>query len=190
MIFRAIKFVAEAHSGQYRKGTNIPYISHLMNVMKILCETGCEKEVITAGILHDVVEDTSVTIEQVERIFGNRVATLVKDASEPDHLRQGLDAKISWRLRKQHTIDFISREASLDQLIVACADKLDNIEAIRQDAISKGEKVWERFNVPKADQQWYYKTVAAEMEKRGIEFGKPLQMLSERLTKSVIEVFG
>ena len=189
MIFRAIKFVAEAHSGQYRKGTNIPYISHLMNVMKILCETGCEKEIITAGILHDVVEDTSVTIEQVERIFGNRVAILVKGASEPDHLRQGLDAKISWRLRKQHTIDFISREATLDQLLVSCADKLDNIEAIRQDAISKGEKVWERFNVPKADQQWYYKTVAAAMEKKSQESVGPLNNLARKLTQTVNEVF-
>jgi len=138
--------------GMTRFVSPIGYLCCLKNVMKILCETGCEIEVITAGILHDVVEDTSVTIEQVECIFGNRVATLVKGASEPDHLRQGLDAKISWRLRKQHTIDFISQEASLDQLLVACADKLDNIEAIRQDAISKGEKVWERFNVPKADQ--------------------------------------
>src|SRR5665647_24789 len=73
MVFKAIKFVADAHQGQYRKGTNIPYISHLMNVMKILCENGCDKEIITAGILHDVVEDTSVTIEQVERLFGKRV---------------------------------------------------------------------------------------------------------------------
>ncbi len=141
MIFRAIKFVAEAHIGHYRKGTNIPYISHLMNVMKILCESGCDKDVITAGILHDVVEDTAVTIDQVERLFGKRVAAIVTGASEPDSMRKGTDEKTSWRLRKQHTIEFVAREASLEQLLVSCADKLDNSEAIKQDYVSAGEKL-------------------------------------------------
>ena len=77
MIFRAIKFAADAHEGHYRKGTNIPYISHLMNVMKILCENNCSDEVVVAGILHDVVEDTPITIEQVERKFGKTVADMV-----------------------------------------------------------------------------------------------------------------
>ena len=190
MVFRAIKFVAEAHQGQYRKGTNIPYISHLMNVMKILCENGCDKEIITAGILHDVVEDTSVTIEQVERLFGKRVATIVTVASEPDHDRNGKDEKTSWRLRKQHTIEFVNHEATLEQLLVSCADKLDNAEAIRQDFILKGEKLWERFNAPKSDQQWYYTTLAAAFMQRSTEFGEPFSQLSQRLTDTVNEVFG
>ena len=151
MVFRAIKFVAEAHQGQYRKGTNIPYISHLINVMKILCENGCDKEIITAGILHDVVEDTSVTLEKVERLFGKRVATMVTGASEPEHMRNGKDGKTSLRLRKQHTIEFVAREAMLEQLLVSCADKLDNAEAIKQDFDQIGEKLWERFNAPKSD---------------------------------------
>jgi len=189
MVFRAIKFVAEAHQGQYRKGTNIPYISHLMNVMKILCENGCDKEVITAGILHDVVEDTSVTIEQVERIFGKRVAIMVTGASEPEHMRNGKDGKTSWRLRKQHTIEFVTREATVEQLLVLCADKLDNAEAIRQDFVLKGEKLWERFNAPKSDQQWYYTTLAAAFDQRSKEFGEPLSNLSKKLTRTVNEVF-
>ena len=190
MVFKAIKFVAEAHQGHYRKGTNIPYISHLMNVMKILCENGCDKEIITAGILHDVVEDTSVTIEQVEHLFGKRVATLVAGASEPEHMRNGKDEKTSWRLRKQHTIEFVTREATLEQLLVSCADKLDNAEAIRQDFARIGEKIWERFNAPKPDQQWYYTSLAAAFEQRSTEFGEPLSKLSQRLTNTINEVFG
>jgi (p)ppGpp synthase/HD superfamily hydrolase len=189
MVFRAIKFVAKAHQGQYRKGTNIPYISHLMNVMKILCENGCDKEIITAGILHDVVEDTSVTIEQVERLFGKRVATLVEGASEPDHMRKGKDGKTSWWLRKQHTIEFITKEATLEQLLVSCADKLDNAEAIRQDYVQNGEKLWERFNAPKSDQQWYYTTLAIAFEQRSKELGEPLNHLSQRLSQTVNEIF-
>jgi len=190
MVFRAIKFVAEAHQGQYRKGTNIPYISHLMNVMKILCENGCDKEIITAGILHDVVEDTSVTLEKVERLFGKRVATMVTGASEPEHMRKGKDGKTSWRLRKQHTIEFIMHEATLDQMLVTCADKLDNAEAIRQDFARIGEKIWERFNAPKSDQQWYYTSLAAAFDQRSTEFGEPLSKLSQELTSTINEVFG
>jgi len=190
MVFRAIKFVADAHQGHYRKGTNIPYISHLMNVMKILCEIGCDKEIITAGILHDVVEDTSVTIEQVERLFGKRVAELVMGASEPEHLRNGKDAHTSWQLRKQHTIAFILKEATPDQLIVSCADKLDNAESIKHDLALKGEKVWERFNASKSDQQWYYTNIAASFEQRSKETGGHLSHLSMRLTRTVNEVFG
>jgi len=190
MVFKAIKFVAEAHQGQYRKGTNIPYISHLMNVMKTLCEIGCDKEIVTAGILHDVVEDTSVTIEEVERKFGQRVANLVTGASEPDYLRKGKDEKTSWRLRKQHTIEFVTRDATLEQLLITCADKLDNAEAIRQDFARIGEKIWERFNAPKSDQQWYYTTLAAAFEQRSTEFGEPLNKLSQKLTITINEVFG
>ena len=189
MVFKAIKFVAEAHQGQYRKGTNIPYISHLISVMKILCQSGCDKEIITAGILHDVIEDTSVTIEQVERLFGKRVATMVTGASEPDHNGNGKDEKTSWRLRKQHTIEFVTREANLDQLLVSCADKLDNAVAIREDFVMVGEKLWERFNAPKSDQQWYYITLASAFEKRSIEFGEPLSLLSQKLSETVQIIF-
>jgi (p)ppGpp synthase/HD superfamily hydrolase len=190
MVFKAIKFVAQAHQGHYRKGTNIPYISHLMNVMKILCEIGCDKEVITACILHDVVEDTSVSIEEVERIFGKRVATIVEGVSEPDPIRNGPNGKGPWKLRKQHTIEFITKEATLEQLLVSCADKVDNTESIRQDFILNGEKLWERFNAPKGDQQWYYTSVAAAFEQRSNEFGESLRGISRKLTDNVNVVFG
>ena len=186
----AFRYAHKLHAAQTRKGTPIPYISHLMNVMKILCENGCDKEIITAGILHDVVEDTSVTIEQVERLFGKRVATMVTGASEPDQMRKGKDEKTSWPLRKQHTIEFITREATLEQLLVSCADKLDNITAIKQDFVLKGEKLWERFNAPKSDQKWYYTALSSAFEQRSKEFGEPLNYLSQRLTNTVNEIFG
>ena len=86
MIFEAIRFAAEAHSGQYRKGTNIPYISHLINVMKILCENNCKEEIIVAGVLHDVLEDTPVKVEELEANFGTEVAFLVIGATETEKL--------------------------------------------------------------------------------------------------------
>jgi (p)ppGpp synthase/HD superfamily hydrolase len=189
MVFRAIIFAAKAHQGQYRKGTNLPYISHLMNVMKTLSEIDCDEEVVSAGILHDVVEDTSVTITQVERKFGKRVATMVRGASEPDHMREGKDGKTSWRMRKQHTTEFISHEATLEQLLISIADKLDNTTAINHDYNAIGEQLWERFNAPKSDQQWYYTTLASAFEKRSKDFGEPLSSLSQKLTHTVNEIF-
>jgi (p)ppGpp synthase/HD superfamily hydrolase len=161
-----------------------------MNVMKILIEVGCDKEIVTAGILHDVVEDTSVSIEEVERIFGKRVAAIVEGVSEPDPIRNGPNGKGPWKLRKQHTIGFITKEATLEQLLVSCADKLDNSESIRQDFILKGEKLWERFNAPKGDQQWYYNSISAAFEQRSNEFGEPLRGISRKLADNVTTVFG
>ena len=184
MIFNAIKLVSEAHSGQYRKGTSIPYIYHLMNVMKILLDSGCEEEVVTAGILHDSVEDTSVTIEDIEIKFGRRVASIVHGASEPDHLKKLEDKQASWKERKQHTIDFILHEATNEQLLVICADKLDNVNAIREDWNSIGDKIWERFNAPKEDQAWNYLSISKALEERAKEFGQPLSDISKRLSNS------
>ena len=84
MIFKAINYAAKAHSGQHRKGTKIPYIIHPLGVAKILIEYGCADHVVIAGILHDTIEDTTVTFEQIKDIFGSAVADLVEAESEPD----------------------------------------------------------------------------------------------------------
>ena len=190
MIFKAIQFVAEAHSGQYRKGSNIPYIYHLMNVMKTLLDYGCEDEVVTAGILHDVVEDTPVSIEEVENAFGKRVASIVFGASEPDHLKMLEDKESTWKERKQHTIDFILKDASEEQLLVICADKLDNVTSIRDDWNLIGDKIWERFNAPMEDQAWNYLSISKALEKRTKEFGGPMIVLFKQLSEGVNELFS
>ncbi len=77
---RACELAAQAHTGQVRKGTNIPYISHPMAVGIILAEAGATSDAVIAGIIHDVVEDSSFTLEEVEKLFGNRVRILVEAA--------------------------------------------------------------------------------------------------------------
>ena len=184
MIFEAIRFAVEAHSGQYRKGTNIPYISHLINVMKILCENNCKEEIIVAGVLHDVLEDTPVKVEELEANFGTEVAFLVIGATETEKLsktRKRSD-KESWKERKQQTINFLTEEATCDQLLVTSADKLDNLRAIRDDYGRMGETLWTRFNAGKEEQKWYYTAIAAAIGKRAFEFGEPLKGISDELT--------
>jgi (p)ppGpp synthase/HD superfamily hydrolase len=87
MIFKVIEFATLAHSGQYRKGTKIPYIVHPLAVGQILIEHGCSVQVVIAGILHDTLEDTRVTIGEINDLFGKEVADLVQAVSEPKPLR-------------------------------------------------------------------------------------------------------
>ena len=152
MIFKAIEFAARAHSGQYRKGTQIPYIVHPLSVAKILIENGCPEHTVVAGILHDTVEDTPVTLDEIKETFGLDIANLVEAASEPDKTD-------TWENRKTHTIGML-KTLSEEATILVLADKLDNIRAIRQDYERHGEPIWRRFKRPRDQQKWYYENLA------------------------------
>jgi (p)ppGpp synthase/HD superfamily hydrolase len=152
MIFKAIEFATKAHSGLYRKGTKIPYITHPLNVAQILIEYECPESVVTAGILHDTLEDTQATVDDIRDAFGYEVADLVNAVSEPNK-------SDTWENRKAHTIKHL-KTASPEVLMISLADKMDNIKKIREDYEKIGNKVWERFNRPKEKQKWYYETLA------------------------------
>jgi len=152
LIFQAIEFAVKAHTNHFRKGTNIPYIVHPLGVGKILIEHGFSEDVIAAGILHDTIEDTPVTLKDIKKYFGGNIRRIVEGASEPDK-------SDTWENRKRHTIEYL-KTAPLDVRLVSCADKLDNIRAIREDYAKLGEKLWSRFNRPKKDQRWYYRSLA------------------------------
>ncbi|MCG8604815.1 HD domain-containing protein [bacterium] len=151
MLFQAIEFAARAHSGQYRKTTRVPYIIHPLSVAKILIQNGCSEEVVTAGVLHDTLEDTSVTIQDLQKNFGSRVAQLIECASEPPKSE-------SWETRKQHTLDLL-KTASLEVMMIVGADKLDNVRSIREDYCKLGESIWSCFSRPKEQQSWYFESL-------------------------------
>lgn len=150
-IHDAIIFAAFAHRNQVRKGTDIPYIVHPMEVMQILTENGCSEDVIVAGILHDTLEDTPTTPEQIVEKFGKHILSLVQSQSE--------DKSKSWRERKQHTIDMM-KDADKDVQLICCADKLSNVKSIYADKQIVGEAVFDRFNASKEDTRWYYESLA------------------------------
>lgn len=153
MIFKAIEFAARAHAGQYRKGTRIPYITHPLNVAKILIEYECREPVVVAGILHDTLEDTRVTGAEIADLFGTEVMELVNAVSEPNK------SDFTWENRKAHTLKRL-KNASQEVLMLSLADKHDNIRAISDDHERLGEKIWKRFNRPKEKQKWYYEALA------------------------------
>ncbi|HPZ09076.1 MAG TPA: HD domain-containing protein [Candidatus Eremiobacteraeota bacterium] len=158
IVFDALEFAVKAHRGQYRKGTNVPYIVHPIGVGKILIDCDCTNEVVVAGFLHDTVEDTPVTIEDIKKAFGEYVAFIVKSVSEPDK-------SDTWENRKKHTIE-ISKTAPLEVLLVEIADKLDNIKGLREACITDSMSVWNRFKRGKEKQEWYYRTLSQVLTER------------------------
>ena len=148
----AIYFATIAHAGQIRKGTTIPYIFHVLNVGKILAEDlQCEEDIVIAGILHDTLEDTKITKEDILKNFGENVLRLVVGNSERDK-------KDTWENRKKEAIEHAKKEAE-DVLLIKLADKLDNIKAIERDYHYSGNEIWKRFNAPKDRLEWYYRSL-------------------------------
>lgn len=158
-IVEAFKFAHTAHKGACRKSSTIPYIVHPLDVVSILMKNNAPENVVIAGLLHDVVEDTKFTLSDIRDNFGDEVATLVNGASEPKELVNANDGKIeNWRERKVHSIEFING-ASHDMKLLSCADKLANIRDIMRDHDRLGEDIWKRFNARKDSQAWYYNSM-------------------------------
>ncbi|HSO62167.1 MAG TPA: HD domain-containing protein [Desulfobacterales bacterium] len=180
-LYDAIELAARVHRGQVRKGTEIPYIVHPLAVAGILIRANFPEHLVIAGILHDTLEDTPVTLEEIRSPFGREVADLVVALSEPDK-------KAPWEERKTHTIDHLEQKATPDVLLVAVADKLDNVRAIREGLASDGEAFWLRFNRPRDHQKWYYQRLAGVFERR-IATGAGVA-LAHAFTLEVVRVFG
>jgi (p)ppGpp synthase/HD superfamily hydrolase len=180
-LYDAIELAAKAHHRQVRKGTEIPYLVHPLAVAGILIHANCAEHLVIAGILHDTLEDTPVTLEEIRSQFGREVAELVLTLSEPDK-------KAPWEKRKAHTIDHLEQVATPEALVVAVADKLDNVRAIREGLASDGEAFWQRFNRPRENQKWYYQRLAGVFERR-ISAGAGVA-LAHAFKLEVVRVFG
>ena len=155
----AFEFAYAAHKGDCRKGSTIPYIVHPLDVASTLMKNNAPDNVVIAGLLHDVVEDTSIHLSEIRDQFGDEVATLVNGASEPEELVNSRDGKIeNWRERKNHTIEFI-KSTGHNMKLLSCADKLANIRDIIRDYDRLGEDLWDRFNAPKDSHVWYYNSM-------------------------------
>lgn len=152
-IFSALQFATNAHSGQYRKSTKIPYIVHPIDVMQHLIKHNASDNAVAAGILHDTLEDTKTTEQQLRQVFGDRIADLVVGASEADKTQ-------TWEERKQHTMNALRQTNDTEQLMIVCADKLSNISSISSDLKNVGDAVWARFNRGREQQKWYYCSLA------------------------------
>lgn len=161
LLDRALVFAVHAHAGTERRGKGFPYIVHPLEAVEIVATMTCDQELLAAAALHDTVEDTDVTVEQIRAEFGERIAALV--ASESDIVFSGVSEEDSWHARKQAAIDRLAR-ASRDAKMVALGDKLSNLRAIARDYAEQGDALWSLFHAkdPK-DHEWHYRGLAASL---------------------------
>ena len=149
---KAKMFAIKAHMGQIRKGEpDKPMIIHPISVGQLLESFGYDDNVVAAGYLHDVVEDTKYTIEDIEKEFGKDIATLVMGASEPDK-------SLSWEDRKRHTIEE-TKKLPLRNKLVICADKIDNLEDLFLKFEKSGNRDFSAFKRGEELQKWYYTSI-------------------------------
>ena len=158
LLDRAIIFAVKAHAGTERRGKGYPYIVHPMEAMEIVATMTADQELLAAAALHDTVEDTEVTVEQIRAEFGERIAALVADESE--EMPVGITEEASWHDRKRAAIERLSK-ASHDAKIVALGDKLSNMRAIARDYAVQGDALWNLFHAKgRKDHEWHYRSLA------------------------------
>lgn len=163
MLEEAIIYATVMHQGKIRKLGKTPFILHPLEVAHILSTMTADEEVITSGILHDIVDDTDGTLEEIQKRFGKRVAFLVSSNSEiPD---SGEAHEKTWKRRKEESLLVLKNSRDIGVRMLWLADKLSNIRSLAGAYSEQGEKVWEQFHQNDPSQQcWYYRSVAELVE--------------------------
>ena len=158
LLDRAIIYAVKAHAGTERRGKGFPYIVHPMEAVEIVATITPDQELLAAAALHDVVEDTDFSIEDIRAAFGERIAALVEKETDIEIAEQ--DESMSWHARKQAAIDRLA-EAPRDAKIVAMGDKLSNMRAIARDYSKVGDDLWNLFHVTdRSEHEWHYRGLA------------------------------
>jgi len=158
---QALLYAVHKHSSQVKKGTDVPYISHLLGVASLALDAGADEDVAIAALLHDVVEDCGgiERLAEVREQFGERVAHIVDGCTDTYE-----DPKPAWRKRKEDYLAHL-RTADADTRLVSAADKLHNSRAILTDYRNIGEAVFERFTGRREGTLWYYRALVNEFRK-------------------------
>lgn len=164
LVSEAIAFAVKAHDGMRRKKSESPYILHPLEAAAIVGTMTDDQNLIAAAVLHDVVEDAGITMDEIERCFGKRVRQLV--ACETENKREELPPEDTWRIRKEESLQVLKNAEDPAVLMVWLGDKLSNMRAIYRDWKVEGDAMWQRFHQSDpAVQGWYYTTIA-ELTKR------------------------
>lgn len=160
---RALAYADRSHRGHTRKGTGIPYVSHVLGVASIALQYGADEDQAIAALLHDVVEHRAGTgaLSDIERRFGPRVARIVDVCSDCDEL-----PKPPWRERKKAYLAKVAN-APVDARLVVCADKLYNARTLLTNYRWLGEPFWERFSGGRDGVLWYYRGLVRALRTRG-----------------------
>ena len=151
----ALLFAAQLHRAQRRKGSKVPYVSHLLAVAALVIEHGGDEDEAIAALPHDAIEDQggAKTREEIRRRFGERVTGIVEGCTDSETM-----PKPPWEERKRVYIARLSEESASVRFVCA-ADKLHNARSILSDYRNVGEEIWQRFEDRKEGTLWYYRAV-------------------------------
>jgi len=194
-ISRAIAFAADAHKTELRKGSSVPYIVHPLDVLSILLKNGADEDLAIAGVLHDVLEDTPRSRDDIRQNFGDRVCSLVEGASEEEKLTKGVsneEKRKTWKVRKLQKIEKV-RNSGRDLRLLICADKLANIRDLKADYLVSGDVLWSKFNASKEEESWYYHEMASALiftNNQGSSASIADSAMFRELSECIREVFG
>jgi (p)ppGpp synthase/HD superfamily hydrolase len=180
----AMDYAFQLHKDQIRKGSNVPYISHLMAVTGLVLESDGDEDEAIAAVLHDAVEDQGglATLEDIRRRFGEKVASIVKDCSDSFST-----PKPPWRERKEKYLQKLET-ASPSVLKISLADKFHNIRSLYWAYLQQGEKTWDKFRGGKVGTLWYYHELSKAFHKHKanillLEFDRYLELLDKEIGK-------
>ncbi len=183
----ALVYAHQLHINQVRKGSNIPYISHLLSVAALVLEDGGDEDEAIAALLHDAVEDCGGTpiLTEIRTRFGERVAHLVAHCTESETI-----PKPPWKARKQRYLEQLKTgDASVYR--IAIADKLHNARSTLKDYRRQGDTVWQKFKGGKVGTLWFYRSILAiqpPIEQEESRAGS--SQLTEELQRIVVELSG
>jgi (p)ppGpp synthase/HD superfamily hydrolase len=169
---RAVKWMSELHAEQLRKGTDIPYVAHLLGVASLVLEDGGSESEAIAALLHDAVEDAQVKPKEIRRRFGRKVARIVKGCTEtidgelPSRKGKHRGAA-TWRARKEESLAKLRDPSTPTPVLrVRAADALFNARSIVTDLRRHGPETWQRFHAGAVDQLWYHRSLAIVLAHR------------------------
>ena len=175
---RAVVYAARVHGDHYRKGTRVPYVTHLLAVAAIVGENGGTEDEVVAALLHDAPEDRGgeARLGDIRLRFGDAVAEIVAGCTDTYE-----DPKPPWRERKERHLAHLA-DAPASVRLVSAADKLHNARSILADLRSLGEELWNRFTGGKEGTLWYYRALVEAYATAGV---KPIVEELDRVVREM-----
>ncbi|NPA38274.1 MAG: HD domain-containing protein [Candidatus Nanohaloarchaeota archaeon] len=171
----AILFALRSHSTQKRKTKDSHYFWHSFSVARLVEEFGGSEDAVIAAVLHDVVEDTSISLEEITQKFGEKVAGLVSELTS--------EKATDWKEKKQKTLEKF-KIMSIEAKLIKLADKVDNLEDIKRDLLA-GRNPWQYFNAGRDMQRWYYGQFLSMAKEDPYFMNHPLTRLLEKAFREV-----
>ncbi len=179
----AVRYARRVHKKQARKGTEIPYISHLLGVTSLVLEMGGNEDLAIAALLHDAIEDGGPEhTEAIRDQFGDDVLRIVLANTDTDE-----KPKPPWRGRKQAYLDSLPGKQR-DELMVSLADKLHNARAVLLDYRQIGDAIWARFKEGREGQLWYYGELVKHFDARASDLGPQCAAKLDDFKRTIAEL--